>query len=54
MTPLAAGAEPIIVKQILLLADRVIGDVFESFAPRPPSDTRYYTPSIPASPNVKK
>ena len=54
MTPLAAEAEPIIVKQVKLLADRVIGDVFESFAPAPPSDTRYYTPSIPGGPGVKK
>ncbi|MGP0066027.1 MAG: hypothetical protein ACLQGP_20810 [Isosphaeraceae bacterium] len=54
MTPLAGEAEPIIVKRILLLADRVIGDVFESFAPGPPSDTRYYTPSIPGAPDVKK
>jgi hypothetical protein len=54
MTPLAGEAEPIIVKQILLLADRVIGDVFESFAPGPPSDTKYYTPSIPGGPDVKK
>jgi neutral ceramidase len=54
MTPLASEAEPIIVKQVLRLADRVIGDVFESFAPALPSDTRYYTPSIPGGPDVKK
>jgi neutral ceramidase len=54
MTPLAGKAEPIIVKQVLRLADRVIGDVFESFAPALPSDTRYYTPSIPGGPDVKK
>ncbi len=54
MTPLAGEAEPIIVKQVLLLADRVIGDVFESFAPGPPGDTKYYTPSIPSGRDVKK
>ncbi len=54
MTPLAAGAEPIILKQIQILADRVIGDVFESFAPRLPVDNKYYTPTIPGAPDVKK
>ena len=55
MTPLAPEAEPIIVKQIQILADRVIGDVFESFAPTGlPGDTRYYTPSIPGGTGSKK
>ena len=54
MTPLAPAAEPIIVKQIQILADRVIGDVFESFAPRLPGDTQYYTPSIPGGTDSKK
>ncbi len=54
MTPLAPEAEPLIVKEILLLADRVIGDVFESFAPRLPVENPYYTPSIPGGPAAKK
>ena len=40
MTPLAAGVEPIIVNQVTALADRVIGDIFESFAPRLPVDNK--------------
>jgi neutral ceramidase len=47
MTPLAPEAEPIIVKTLETLADRVIGDVFESFAPRLPVGREDYTPSIP-------
>ena len=47
MTPLAADVEPIIVKQVEALADRVIGDVFESFAPTLPVNNKDYTPSIP-------
>ncbi len=47
MTPLAPEAEPIIVKTLETLADRVIGDVFESFAPRLPVGRENYTPSIP-------
>jgi hypothetical protein len=47
MTPLAPEAEPIIVKEVLRLADRVIGDVFESFAPRIPVENPYYTPTTP-------
>ena len=54
MTPLAAGAEPIIVNQVTALADRVIGDIFESFAPRLPVENPYYTPSIPGGPAAKK
>ncbi len=51
MTPLAPQSEPIIVKTLLALADRVIGDVFESFAPRLPFDDKDYTPSIPIENN---
>jgi hypothetical protein len=47
MTPLAPQCEPLIVKTLELLADRVIGDVFESFAPRLPLRDKNYTPSIP-------
>jgi neutral ceramidase len=54
MTPLAPDAEPIIVKHIEALADRVIGDVFESFAPTLPVGNKDYTPSIPIEKNVKK
>jgi hypothetical protein len=53
MTPLASGSEPIIVKQVGLLADRVIGDVFESFAPRLPVENKNYTPSIPVETGKK-
>ena len=54
MTPLAAESEPIIVKKSRLLADRVIGDVFEAFAPRFPLENKNYSPSIPIDPAKKK
>lgn len=54
MTQLAPEAEPIIVKQLGMLADRVLGDVFESFAPTLPVDAKHYTPSIPAGATPKK
>jgi len=54
MTPLAPQAEPIIVRTLLMLADRVIGDVFESFAPRLPVGDKNYTPSIPVGPGTKR
>jgi neutral ceramidase len=54
MTPLAPEAEPIIIKQIEALADRVIGDVFESFAPALPVSNKDYTPSIPIEKNEKR
>jgi hypothetical protein len=47
MTPFAPEAEPLIVKQVEALADRVIGDVFESFAPTLPMENKDYAPSIP-------
>jgi neutral ceramidase len=47
MTPLAPQAEPIIVQTLGMLADHVIGDVFESFAPTLPLGNKNYTPSIP-------
>jgi len=53
MTELAAGAEPIIVKQLGMLADRVLGDVFESFAPTLPVKSKHYTPSIPVESGSK-
>jgi hypothetical protein len=46
MTELGPNVEPVIVKQVSQLADRVIGDVFESFAPRLPVDAKHYTPTI--------
>lgn len=54
MTQLAPEAEPIIVKQLGMLADRVLGDVFESFAPTLPVDAKHYTPSIPGRSDAKK
>jgi hypothetical protein len=54
MTPLAPEAEPIILKTLESLADRVIGDVFESFAPRLPIDNKDYTPSITIDKNEKE
>jgi len=33
------GAEEILVAELLRLADRVVGDVFESFRPALPADT---------------
>ena len=54
MTSIAPEAEPIIHQTLEHLADRVIGDVFESFAPRLPLDTKYYTPSIPIESKPKK
>ena len=53
MTPLAPEAEPIIVKQLTALADRVIGDVFESFAPRLPVENKNYSPSLPVGSEKK-
>ena len=38
---------------VLRLADRVIGDVFESFAPTLPVENKYYTPSIPIDKSEK-
>ena len=54
MTALAPEAEPVILKTVELLADRVIGDVFESFAPTLPLDEKAYTPSIPIGPGPKR
>ena len=54
MTPLAPDAEPVILKQVEALADRVIGDVFESFAPTLPVNNKDYTPSIPIEKNERK
>ena len=54
MTPLGPGSEPIIVKTLETLADRVIGDVFESFAPTLPLGQKNYTPSIPIDTGKKK
>ena len=54
MTPLAPEAEPIILKTLESLADRVISDVFESFAPRLPVDNKDYTPSITIEKKEKK
>ena len=54
MTPLAPESEPIIVKTLELLADRVIGDVFEAFAPRLPVENKNYSPSIPIDSGKKK
>jgi hypothetical protein len=54
MTSLAPGAEPMILKTLELLADRVIGDVFESFAPRLPLGDKDYTPSIPIGTGTKR
>jgi hypothetical protein len=45
-TPLTAEAEPIILKELEALADRVIGDIFEAFIPAFEKD-EFYTPSIP-------
>lgn len=54
MTQLAPEVEPIIVKQLGMLADRVLGDVFESFAPTLPVEAKHYTPSIPGGSDAKK
>ena len=43
----AGGRGDLIAESLEKLADRVIGDVFESFAPRLPVDRKNYTPSIP-------
>ncbi len=53
MTPLAPGVEPIIIKQVTALADRVIGDIFESFAPQLPTGNKNYTPSLPIGSDKK-
>ena len=54
MTPAGAGGRAeIIAESLRCLADRVIGDVFESFAPRLPVDRKNYTPSIPIETDKK-
>jgi neutral ceramidase len=53
MTELAPDVEPIILKHLGTLADRVLGDVFESFAPTLPVDAKHYTPPTPSSPGPK-